>query len=44
MKNRNALLSPRLRAMLAAFDTKTIRIYNKSEYSAFVSAIKGVKR
>jgi hypothetical protein len=43
MKNRNALLSPRLREILAAFDSKTPRNFDKSEYSALASTIEGVK-
>jgi hypothetical protein len=43
MKNRNALLSSRLREILAAFDLKTLRNLDKSEYSALAFTIEGVK-
>jgi hypothetical protein len=44
MKNKNALLIPRLRKILAAFvDSKTLRNCDTSEYPALAFIIEGVK-
>jgi hypothetical protein len=43
MKNKNALLFPMLREMLAALVSKTLRNFDKSEFSLLAFTIEGVK-